>query len=171
MNLFKATLIGLIVVWLQLATLPALRPIGVVPNLALVCVILLASRLPVGTSLALATGIGWLLDLSSGSDYGLRTSFYLVLALVTALLRQAGSDLDNLSFLASLVIGGTVVFNLVILTNLALLHVGLPLRYVLAKVGLEVAINLVLLLLVRPLLNRLIGRNNDIVIAVGGKRG
>lgn len=171
MSLVKAIIISALVVWLQLGTLPALRPFGIVPNLALVVVIVLASRLPLASSLGLAIGIGWLLDLGSGSDYGLRTTFYLLVALAVAMLRQLGSDMENFSLLASVVVAATVLLNLAILANLALLHANLPLGFIATKLGLEIGLNLVLLVLVRWIFKLLGGRTTEMVLSVGGRRG
>lgn len=171
MNFFKVAAIAVVVVWLQQATLPTIRPFGVVPNLVLVVVVLLASRLPLPTSLGLAVTVGWLLDSSSGSDYGLRTSFYVLLTLATAILRQIGSDLDNLSLQASLVVAATVLLNVAILVNLALLHVNLPLRIIALKLTAEIGCNLVLLLPTKWVLSRLFGQNHEIVVGIGGRRG
>jgi len=171
MSLTKGLIIAALVVWLQLSTLPALRPFGVVPNLALVAVILLAARLPLTSSLGLAVGVGWLLDLGSGSDYGLRTTFYLLAALAVAMLRQFGSDLENLSLVASIVVTATVLLNLAILANLALLHVNLPLGYIAEKMAAEIACNLVLLVIVRWIFNALAGRTTEMALHIGGRRG
>ncbi|HSX14371.1 MAG TPA: rod shape-determining protein MreD [Candidatus Saccharimonadales bacterium] len=159
MNIVRAAIIALVVVWLQVATLPALGLAGVVPNLALVCVILLAARLPVTASLGLAVAIGALLDASSGSDYGLRTAFYVLIALITAVLGQLGSDLDNLSLLASLVIGATLMINLAILANLAFLHISLPLNYIGRHVLVEICLNLIMLVPLKWAMSRAIGRS------------
>lgn len=169
--MFKLILVALVVVWLQLALLPAIRPLGIVPNLALVVVVLLATRLELPTSLGVAVAIGWLLDSAGGSDYGLRTSFYLLLALGTALLRQIGSDLENISLQASIVVAGTVLLNLAILVNLALLHANLPLRIIAVKLTSEIICNLILLLPTKWLLGQLMGRTHEVVVGIGGRRG
>ena len=171
MNTAKLVLITAAVVWLQLASLPAIRPLGVVPNLALVVVLLLAVRLPVVTSLTIAVVIGWLLDSGAGSDYGLRITFYSMLVILVVFLRQQGSDLENLSLQASLVTAGTVLLNLAILANLAFHHVTLPLSYVGLKLLAEVICNLLLLFPVRWVLSAMIGGSNEMVVSVGGRRG
>lgn len=172
MNLVKAIILVAAVVWLQLALLPVLGPWGVVPNLALVVVILVATRMPVTTSLILAVAIGWLLDVGSGSDFGLRTAFYPLLALITASLRQFGSDLENLSLLASVVVAATILFNLMILTNLALIRTSLPLGYIAVHVAIEVALNLLLLVPLRSLSRRwLSGSSTEPLVALRGRRG
>ena len=171
MNFVKAGLITLLVVWLQLATLPAVRPLGVVPNLALVVVILLAIRMPVVTGLTMAVVIGWLLDVGAGSDYGLRLTFYSMMLILAVFLRQLGSDLENVSLQASLVVAGTVLLNLAILVNLAFQHATLPLGYVGLKLFTEVILNLALLLPVRWALSKVFGRSTEMIVSIGGRRG
>ncbi len=172
MNPIRSILIVIAVVWLQLAFLPVVGPWGVVPNLALVAVILMATRLPLSSTLMMAVAIGLLLDIGSGSDFGLRTAFYPLLALITASLRQYGSDLDNLSLLSSVVVAATVLFNLVILTNLALARASLPLRYIGIHVLVEAGLNLLLLLPLRSMSKRwLSGRGGEPLVALKGRRG
>lgn len=171
MNFIKLIIVTLLAVWLQLATLPAIRPLGIVPNLALVVVILLAIRLPVVTSLSLAVVIGWFLDAGAGSDYGLRVTFYSLVVILTVFLRQLGSDLENLSLQASLVTAGTVVLNLAILANLAFQHTPLPLGYVGLRLLSEVIINVLLLFPVRWVMAKLFGRSTEMIVSIGGRRG
>lgn len=170
MNFVKAATMALVVVWLQLAFLPLVGLWGVVPNLAMVVVIVLAARVPAGTSLLIAATIGWLLDVGAGSDYGLRTAFYVLVALVTVTLSRMGSDLDNLSLVASLVAGATIIYNLAILANLAFLQVSIPAGYVSAHIVAEVMMNLIMLIPVRWLIGKVIGRkSSDIVVGLGSR--
>ncbi len=173
MNLIKAIAIVLGVVWLQLALLPVIGPYGIVPNLALVVVVVLAARQPLTSSLAMTVAIGWLLDVGSGSDYGLRTAFYVLLALVTTSLRQFGSDLDHFSLMASVVAATTVMFNLAILANLALTHTSLPLGYIGLRIGIEIILNILLLLPLRSLAGSWGGRRSagEPMVALRGRRG
>lgn len=140
MKIVLGIILVILAVWVQTAWFGHVRPLGVIPNLMLVLVILFGLWSNASPTLAAAIGGGLLLDLASGSDFGLRMGFYGVLALAVVAVRQLGVS-NGLLLGCALTITGTIVFNLVIL---ATLRAGLS--YVAeVRIGLEVIDNLVLM--------------------------
>ncbi|MEO7617317.1 MAG: rod shape-determining protein MreD [Candidatus Saccharibacteria bacterium] len=75
---------------LQVSFLPALRPFGVVPNLVLIVVAASALTGPLVSAMILALGGGFILDLASGSDFGLRTGLLAFAVLICAYVARSG---------------------------------------------------------------------------------
>ena len=67
----------------QISLLPTLRPFGVVPDIVLVLVLLLGLRSTVSQALILALVGGIVMDLSSGTDFGMHTGILVLAALST----------------------------------------------------------------------------------------
>ena len=86
--LLIAIMIGALI--LQVSFLPALRPFGVVPNLALIVVASAALTGPLVSAMILALGGGFILDLSSGSDFGLKTGLLALAVLICAYVVRSG---------------------------------------------------------------------------------
>lgn len=170
MRLPAAIATVLVAVWLEVGLLAPLRPFGVVPNLVLVVILLLAIRLPASNAVALAVTSGLFLDLFSGSDFGLRTAFYVLLVLVVNLLSRQGTDFNNVSVVAGVVVAGTVVLNAAVVTDLALGGASLRLDYIVGQIGVELICNLGLLVIIRTLFGSL-GRPSAEAVAVGHGRG
>jgi rod shape-determining protein MreD len=136
---------------LQLSFLPALRPFGVVPNLMLVVVALVGLE---GTaSIAMICGVasGLAMDLASGANFGLWTATLALGALVTGVLHRAGLETKGFIPGAAIVIGGTLLTNIVILLGLAGSVSHWPIGYILGTILTEMVVNLSLLILMRPL--------------------
>lgn len=88
------------------------------PNLLLVVVVvygLLWNATP--TLLAAIIG-GFVLDLASGYDFGLRMAFYAAVALGVVAVKQLGMRADSVVTGLLLVAAGTILYNLVVLAAL-----------------------------------------------------
>jgi rod shape-determining protein MreD len=88
-------LIAIIIVALifQVSFLPALRPLGIVPNLVLIVVAAAALTGPLVSAMILALGGGFILDLASGSDFGLKTGLLAFAVLLCAYVARSGLQL------------------------------------------------------------------------------
>lgn len=88
-------LIGILVaaVLLQISFLPALRPFDVIPNLVLVVVAAAALGGPIVQAMGMGIGGGIVLDLVSGTDFGLRTGLLAVAVILCAFARRSGLQL------------------------------------------------------------------------------
>src|SRR5437870_349117 len=102
MKWLALTVLILAAAWLQVSFWPAVRPLGVIPNGFLVVAVALVAFRPNTQSLGAVMAGGFLLDMASGSDFGLRTAFYAVLSLVLLSWRQTGVELDRLPLLLSI---------------------------------------------------------------------
>lgn len=139
----------------QVSLLPALRPFGVVPGLVLVLVVLLGLRLTVSQALTLALVGGVVMDLSSGTDFGLHTGILVLAALLAGMVRRSGVAL----------FGPLVAVGLVLIVSL--LSAALSLAAIVGSLSLgltgpvfatllgELVLNLALTLGIRPIINRL----------------
>jgi rod shape-determining protein MreD len=143
--------LAVILAALQVSYLPGLRPLGVVPDVVLPLVALTGLMSTVSRALAVAICGGLLLDMASGSDFGLRTGILILVALATGLIHRAG--LNSLGPMVALVLvaAGTVVGNIILLASLAGGAASWPVGRLLMTIGLLVVLNLVITLLLRPL--------------------
>ncbi len=142
----------------QVSFLAALRPLGVVPDLALVAVILVGLSQTVSRALIVGLVGGLLLDVVSGADFGLRTGLFLLAALATGLVRRAGLTLGGPLAAVALVTLATLVQTLVILVNLWSSTTQWPVALILRTLGAQLLLNVVLTLLLRPIFLRLAPR-------------
>ncbi len=140
---------------LQISLLPGLRPFDVVPNLALVVVVLVGLESTASMALAAAVVGGLALDLSSGANLGLWTGVLILAALVTGLLHRAGVETDGPLVPGAIVIAGTLIMPVVILAGLANTVSQWPVGLLLQRFVLELMLNLILMVMVRPLIRRL----------------
>jgi len=141
--------------WLQVAWFGHMRPLGIIPNCVLLVVIMLALLSDASPALAAAIGGGLLLDLASGSDFGLNMAFYVVTALAIIAGRQLGLHATSIVTGVAAAILGTVLYNLVILAT-----IKAPLSGVVAcRIGRELLVNLILLLLLYVIVANLRGRS------------
>jgi rod shape-determining protein MreD len=124
---------------LQIAYFGHLRPIGVIPNLMLVLVIVSGLFSAATPTVATALFGGLLLDLASGSDFGLRMAFYLLAALVVIALRQFGVHPESLLNALILIVVLTAVFDLAIVSS-----IGPPNAPVLLIITKEAVVNAVI---------------------------
>lgn len=150
MRPIKPLLIVVLAALLQASFLAAWRPAGVIPNLLLVVVIFLAATRPASGALAAALMGGLLLDLASGSDFGLRMGFYSLVALGVVVVKRLGGDYDDWALLVTTVIASALVFNLAVLANLAQAHIEISWRLAGVRFGIEAVFDLMVLGLLKP---------------------
>ncbi|HVQ45061.1 MAG TPA: hypothetical protein VMT30_08975 [Candidatus Saccharimonadia bacterium] len=155
-RLWAIGLVGLAVV-LQLSILPALRPLGVVPNLALVGLTLVALQVVTSEALALAVLGGVILDLASGANFGLWTGIFMLVALASGMLHRAGIELEQVPVALVMVGMGTILIALVIWIGLARGTGHWSLGTWGGRLVVELVINLTLTILLRPVVRMLVG--------------
>lgn len=155
MKPWRLSLLILVVIILQVGFLPAWRPLGVVPDLLLALVLALGLYTTAGEALITALVGGLALDLSSGSDFGLRLGFYTVVALVVALLQRSGWLLDSLTWRLGLIALLTLAANGLVLAVMALHHARLPLQIVTARITAAIVLELIVMMAIGPLVRRL----------------
>ena len=154
-------LIGLAVV-LQVSFLPALRPLGVVPNSVLVMVVLCALYIATSEALVAAAICGLLLDLASGANFGLWTGVLLLATLGIGMLHRSGIELDRVVVAPALVGVGTLVTASVIWLGMAASIARFPLTDLIGRLVIELMINLALTMLLRPVVRAtLVGRRRQ----------
>lgn len=146
MKVFLTVVLVLLVALIQVTIFGQWRPFGVMPNLMLILVICLA--LWGSASLALAGTIlgGLVLDLASGSDFGLRTAFYTVVALAVIAARQLGLHSDSILSAVILVMVATILFDAAILSTIP--RMDTDWSYVISKTGWQIVVNSLIMLLV-----------------------
>ena len=166
MRTFFFWIISLAFVILQVGYVAALRPFGVVPNLILVVVLVVGLQATLSQSLIIALIGGLALDISSGTDFGLRTVLLVLAALATGFVRRSGITLLGPS-IALLVVGiGTVVIDLAVLMGVAGSVGQWPFAKLLSIMAIELFINLLLVLAIQPLYRRIIRERPDIMVAL-----
>ena len=133
----------LVVVLLQSYFFGAMRPLGVLPNLLLVMLTYLAMLRPASQSLAVAILGGLLLDLISGTDFGLRMAFYSLFTLGVVMARQLGASLESFWSVVGLIAAGTVIYNLAVLGSLIIVRTEFSPLIAARLVAIELAFNLV----------------------------
>lgn len=159
----------LVTVWLQVGFLGAWRPLGILPNLLMVVIIFAGLVRGATETVAMGAAGGLLLDLASGSDFGLRMGFYTVLALVVVVMRQTGANLENLSLVWLITAVGTLVYNLAVLVGVWSAGATVPLNLAGRRIGIEMVMNLILATLLRPVLIRLLRSSANLPIVGGNK--
>jgi rod shape-determining protein MreD len=159
--------VAFIAVLLQISFLPALRPLGVVPNLLLVVVVLVGLEGTSSSALVIAVAGGVISDLSSGANFGLWTGLLVLAALVTGLIHRAGFELNGPIVALTMVFAGTVLETGVILLGLVNSVSSWPVGYLLGHLGLEVMLNLVLTVALRPLIRGVVPAVDPGVTVVG----
>lgn len=158
--------VAVVTVWLQVGFLAGLAPFGVVPNLMLVVVIYAGLSLSTPRVLGLAISGGFLLDYFSGSDFGLRTAFYTVIGLTVLVLVRAGADLDKASMVLASVTAGTIIYNFLIIAGLVLSRQQIDWSLVGKSIMIEIVLNDLIALMVRPLAMRLAPRPASLRVKV-----
>jgi Ca2+/Na+ antiporter len=137
----------------QVAFIPALRPLGVVPNLALVLVVLVGLRGTASLALGVALAGGLLLDLTSGADFGLRLGLLVLVALATGFVHRAGLQASGTMLALAMVAAGTVVADLTVLAGLIRAGIGhWPVGSIMGTMLLEIMLNLSGTLALAPLI-------------------
>ncbi len=142
---------------LQVSLLPAIRLFGVVPNVALVAMVLVSLSVVTSEALSVAALSGLVLDLASGSNFGLWTGVMVLIALAVGMMRRAGLELDRVVVAFGLVAVGTLVITAVIWTALVPSVAHWPVADLARRLTIELVINLVLTIMLRPLVRLLLG--------------
>jgi rod shape-determining protein MreD len=147
---------GILAVMLQVSLLPALRPLGVVPNVALVTVALVALYMATSEALILAAGCGLALDLAGGANFGMWTGILMLVVLVVGLMGRAGIELDSWWVGLMLVGIGTLLMTIVIWMSLVTggANWPVPLDWV-RRLVTELVLNLLLVAVLRAGLRRM----------------
>lgn len=136
-------LVAAVVLALQVAFLPALRPLGVVPNLALVLIVLAGLFGTASLALGVALVGGVLLDLTSGADFGLRLGLFVLVALTTGFVHRAGLQAGSVALALAMAAVGTVVADVTVLLGLLRGTVGhWPIGNLIGTTLLEIMLNL-----------------------------
>lgn len=152
--------IGLVLaaVWLQTSFFGAFPLMGVIPNVLLVLVIYagLIGRTSDAVIMALVGGL--LLDMASGPDFGLRMGFYVLSALLIAVLKQAGTDFENTPMVLAATLAGTVMYDVMAISSLLLKATVIPWPTVMRLTLVEVAVNSLLVVALRWPLGWLLGQ-------------
>jgi hypothetical protein len=160
-------LLAAVCVLLQTSLLPALRPFGVVPNLALAMVVLVGLEGTASMALTIAVLGGFALDLASGTNFGLWTGVLTLAALVAGLLHRAGIELGGGLIATAMVTVGTLVTTAVVLVGLANTVMHWPIGWILGRLAIELVLNLILTLLLRPVVRWLMPTSQPEVGAIG----
>ena len=151
-----------VVIGLQLGFVPAMRPLGVVPDLALVMVVLVGLMGTASRALVVAVVAGLLLDLSSGSDFGLRTAVLVLAALVTGIIHRAGLETFGILVPATVVAVVTLLTTTLIAVDMAGATAGWSWWTLLRRLGIEIMLNLALVVLMRPVVGWLSPPESDL---------
>ncbi len=105
-------------VCLQLSWFGHLRPFGIMPNLVLVTIVAFSLWANASSALAAALGAGLLLDMSSGSDFGLRIAFFVVVVLAVVAAKQLGLQADSVAAVAAIALIAALLYDLMVLAAL-----------------------------------------------------
>ena len=159
-------LVSLAVV-LQVSFLPAIRLFGVVPNIVLVCIVLVSLSVITSEALIAAAVAGLVLDLASGANFGLWTGVMVLIALVVGMMHRAGLEIERLMVALVLVIAGTIVITAVIWTALVPSVAHWPVSSLAGRFTIELVINLVLTMLLWSPVRLLLGGNGPQIEAGG----
>jgi rod shape-determining protein MreD len=145
-----------VVMLAQISLLPGLRPFGVVPSAALVLVVLVGVESTASLAIVVAVAGGLVLDLTSGVNIGLWTGVLVLAALVTGFLHRAGVEMDSPVVPGVVVAAGTLLAAVVVLAGLVNVTAHWPAGFLVSRVGLELMLNLILMILLRPVVRRIV---------------
>ena len=144
------------VVLSQVSLIPGLRLFGVVPDVVMVCVVLLGLRATVSRALVLALVGGIVMDISSGTDFGLHTGLLVVAALATGLVRRSGLTMSGVAVPLGLVTALTVMGALLSLAGVIRVLSARDVAAAFSIVLVELVVNLIIALGLRPVIARLV---------------
>lgn len=145
-------LIVLVAAWVQISWFGQLRPLGVIPNVMIVTIVLFSLWANATSCMAAALGGGLLLDMASGADFGLRTAFFMVLALAVVAGRQLGMHAEAFITAVGVVAVATILYNIAVLTTFsASFSAIIPLR--IGAELIDVTVLTAVIYLVRLLIN------------------
>lgn len=155
MKIYLLVAILVVVLVLQVSFLPALRPFGIVPNVALIVVAAAALRGPLVSAMVLALGAGFILDLSSGSDFGLKTGVLAFTVLICAFVVRSGFQLGVRSQLLTVVLIISTLMPLIVVPGLLFAGGRVDLATVISRWLTTLVLNSVLALVVGPFFARI----------------
>jgi hypothetical protein len=135
----------------QLSLLPMVRPFGVVPNVIVVLIVLIALETPASVSLVLAVVSGLIIDVITGTNVGLWTGVLVLEVLAIGMVRQAGIEIHGLIVGGVLVAAGIVVLTAVIWLQLLPIVNSWPLGWMMGRLILELVLSWMLMMVLRPL--------------------
>jgi cell shape-determining protein MreD len=160
MKLLRFLLLVPISVWMQVSFLGVWRPLGVVPNLLLI-VVLAAATSAAHASEVLAISVigGFLLDVSSGTDFGLRITYFCVLALLLIMIRRTGAEVERLGMKVAVVASATILYDAVVLIPLFGSQSAVAWDGVIAKIATELIVNIIFMLILNWPLQGLLNMN------------
>jgi rod shape-determining protein MreD len=146
-----------VMVVLQLSLLPGLRPFGVVPNVALVGVVLSAIYLATSEVLVAAAVAGLILDIVSGPGFGLWTGVFILVTLVAGLMQRSGIEITGTVVALGLVAAGTLVISLVLWVTLIAHAHQFPVFVLSGRLLVELVLNLGLTVALKPVARWMFG--------------
>ena len=152
-----------LVVVAQVSLLPALRPLGVVPNAVLGLVALVGMEGTASEALVVGVVAGVVVDLSSGANFGLWTAVLVLTALAAGLLHRAGVELGGAVTETVMVLVGTLVMSLVILVSLVNTLGRWDWSLLMVHILLQLVLNVALMLIMRPVVRQLILRPGPVL--------
>jgi hypothetical protein len=160
MKIWLLWLLAAVVVVAQLTLLPALRPLGVVPNVLLGLVVLVGMEGTASEALVLSVAAGVVIDLGSGANFGMWTGVLVLTALLAGLLRRAGVELAGAITETVMVAGGTLVISSVVLVSLVNTVARWQWSLIAVHLVLQLGLNVAVMLLLRPLVRWLLRQSN-----------
>jgi len=146
----------IVAVVLQIGLLPALRPLGVVPNIMLVLVVLVGLEGTASAALTMAVVTGLAVDLASGANFGLWTGTLVLAALAAGLIHRAGIELGGPLVAIVMVTVGTLVMTLIILAGLVNVVSYWPVGSISARLAIELVLNLLGTVALRPVVQKMV---------------
>jgi cell shape-determining protein MreD len=158
--------LAVIIFVLQLSFIPALRPFGVVPNLGIALIALVGLYGTASLSLTMAIIGGLALDLASGSDFGLYVGLFVLVGLVAGYIYRAGFDSAAVLAGLVLVIGATLAESAVVLGGLLHAATGWPLGTLAREIGVELALNTGIFIMLNPIIHWLLPDDTSAVMEI-----
>ena len=153
LGLIALTIVSIV---LQVGLLPALRPLGVGPNLLLVVVVLVGLEGTASSALTIAVISGLAVDLASGANFGLWTGTLVLAALAAGLIHRAGIELGGPLVAIVMVAVGTVVMALIVLAGLVNVVSYWPVGSIGGRLAIELVLNLLGTAALRPVVQKIV---------------
>lgn len=160
MSWLRVVLFSLVGIWGQ-AFFSAWRPAGVVPSIAIMVILLISLWRPASEAVMVSVITGIALDATSGNDFGLRTGYYSLLALIVVILVQTGFELERLVSFSLVVVAASFVW-LVLLVGTSLASGGaISIGAVGGVILVEITFNVLLAWAMMPLMRRLLLKHQN----------
>lgn len=144
MQRFGLVALGLLVGCIQLA-LHGMGVYAVVPSLALVVLVIVATANPFSETLWFVLPLGLTLEVSSGAPFGTQLLALLIFVMATKLLMRASVDQPQTAYVFAVLIASTVAINVVLILNLPYETIAQNWGQLALRIGLEALYNSVLL--------------------------